>query len=140
MNKGEIYTIEKDETITMLLTVMAAVFVAISLTVLSQQALAQTASSYEYRLTIETLNGEHMQPFRDTRLYIENIDTGYYQEQTFVGGYPGGGVYYFYDYQMPVGSEFQVCFGYDDSPSPIRCESYIRGSEYGEYVELSLAP
>jgi hypothetical protein len=139
MNKVQIYSIKKDKTKTILLIVMAAIFVAISLTVLSQQAFAQSASNYDYRLRIEIYNGQYMLPNRDTRLYIENMDTGYYQEQTFYGGYPPDTDFYWYDHQMPAGSEYQVCFGYDGASRPIRCESYIRGNEYGEYVELNLA-
>jgi hypothetical protein len=140
MNKVEMYLIKNIKTKTMLLTLMAGIIVSISLTtMISQQAFAQTASSYEYRLRIETYNGQYMQPNRDTRLYVENMDTGYSKEQTFYGGYPPGADFYWYDYQMPVGSGFRVCFGYDDALRPINCEFYIRGNGSGEYVEINLA-
>jgi hypothetical protein len=140
MNKVKIYLIKNIKIKTMLLTVMAAIIVSISLTtMISQQSFAQTAYSYDYRLRIETYNGQYMQSNRDTRLYVENMDTGYSNGQTFYGRYPTAADFYWYDYQMPAGSEFQVCFGYDDALVPINCEFYIRGNEFEEYVEINLA-
>jgi hypothetical protein len=140
MNKMQLYSIKKDNVKIILLTVMASVLVSISLTILSQYAFAQTARDYDYRLEIRTYNGPYMQPNRDTRIYVENMETGYYNSKIFTNGYPPGAVMYWYDSQMPVGSEFQVCFGYDDASRPINCEYFTRGNEVSEFVELNLAP
>src|SRR4051794_33433648 len=136
MNKVGMDSTKKGKIKTILLAVIPAIIVGIGLTMFCQQALAQTASDYDYRLTIQTYNGQYMEPNRDTLITVENKDTGFRNAARYSNGYPPGAVMYWFDYQMPIGSTFEICFGYDDALRPINCEAYIRGNTNAEVVNL----